>query len=334
MKVLIIQTAFIGDVILATSLIESLAEAQPNASITLLLRKGNESLLANNPHIKEVLIWDKKIDRWRSLRKLIRTVREEKFDQLINLQRFGSTGFLTWRSGAKHKAGFSKNPFSFCFDVRIDHQIGNRSDVDFQHEIDRNYALVQHLAGIGDRPVKRSKLYPSQADFQKSDTLVSAPFVTMAPSSVWYTKQFPKEKWIELIGKTNEQVILLGGPDDKALCEEIRQASSPEKVKNLAGELSFLQSAALMTKAEMNFVNDSAPLHMASSMNAPVTAFFCSTIPQFGFGPQSDNSRIIQIDQELECRPCGLHGHAACPKGHFKCAKLIDLREFKSSPQG
>lgn len=70
----------------------------------------------------------------------------------------------------------------------------------------------------------------------------------------------------------------------------------------------------------MNYVNDSAPLHIASAMNAPVTAIFCSTVPAFGFGPLRENGRVVETLEKLDCRPCGLHGHQACPKGHFKCA--------------
>ena len=77
----------------------------------------------------------------------------------------------------------------------------------------------------------------------------------------------------------------------------------------------------------MNYVNDSGPLHMASAVNAPVTAFFCSTIPKFGFGPLSENSTIIQTTEELSCRPCGLHGLKNCPKKHFKCGLGIELPE-------
>ena len=87
----------------------------------------------------------------------------------------------------------------------------------------------------------------------------------------------------------------------------------------------MLQSAALIKDAEMNYVNDSAPMHFASSVNAPVAAVYCSTIPAFGFGPLSDTQFIIEVEEKLGCRPCGLHGHKACPQGHFKCA--LDIRE-------
>jgi heptosyltransferase-2 len=95
------------------------------------------------------------------------------------------------------------------------------------------------------------------------------------------------------------------------------------KTVNLCGKLNLLQSAALMQNAEMNFVNDSAPLHIASAMNAPVTAIYCSTVPEFGFGPLSDHFKILQVEK-LSCKPCGLHGYKSCPKGHFKCGE-IDL---------
>jgi heptosyltransferase-2 len=80
-----------------------------------------------------------------------------------------------------------------------------------------------------------------------------------------------------------------------------------------------------MKYAEMNYVNDSAPMHLASAVNAPVTAYFCSTIPEFGFGPLSENSTVVQTTEKLPCRPCGLHGKRKCPEGHFKCADVLML---------
>ena len=112
------------------------------------------------------------------------------------------------------------------------------------------------------------------------------------------------------------------------LAEEIIQLSDRKNIYAFCGRLNFLQSAALMKKAVMNYVNDSAPMHLASAMNAPVTAIFCSTIKEFGFGPLSDHAYIFEEKQDLSCRPCGLHGYKACPKGHFQCAHLIDPKEI------
>ncbi len=100
------------------------------------------------------------------------------------------------------------------------------------------------------------------------------------------------------------------------------------EVKNLSGKLSLLQTAALMKEARMNYANDSAPAHLASAVNAPICEVFCSTVPEFGFTPLSTISHVVQINGKLDCRPCGMHGKAACPKGHFNCAQKIEVAEM------
>ena len=89
-----------------------------------------------------------------------------------------------------------------------------------------------------------------------------------------------------------------------------------------------------MRDAVMNYVNDSAPMHFASAVNAPVTAVYCSTIPEFGFGPLSDESYVVEIAEPLDCRPCGLHGYKACPLGHFNCARNIHDRQLLETLTG
>lgn len=140
----------------------------------------------------------------------------------------------------------------------------------------------------------------------------------------------PANKWIEFIKTIEDKfnVYLLGASGDSKLCDEIMLVSMNRKVLNLAGKLSFLQTAALMKTAKMNYVNDSAPMHIASAVDAPITAIFCSTIPAFGFGPLSAKSYIAETSEKLDCRPCGLHGYRACPQKHFKCATTISAAQL------
>ncbi len=317
-KFLIIQTAFIGDVVLATSLIEKLKQYFPETKIDFLLRKGNESLLLNNPHLNKVLIWDKKKDKQKNLWKILKQIRKEKYDKVINVQRFAATGLLTAFSGAKETIGFDKNPFSFLFTKKIAHSINTD-----KHEIERNLELIKDFT---DDKVLMPKLYPSENDFEIVSSYKQKSYITISPASVWFTKQYPASKWISFINKLSSHITiyLCGGPGDNNLCKEIVEACKDKSVINLIGKLSFLQSAALMKDAAMNYTNDSAPMHFASAMNAPVVAVFCSTVPAFGFGPLSDKKYIVEINQPLDCRPCGLHGYKACPKGHFKCAFEIE----------
>lgn len=317
-NILIIQTAFIGDAILASSLVEKMHSRFPTAGVSILVRKGNEGIYRDHPFLKEVLIWNKQEHKLSNLLKLLFSIRRKKFDCIINCHRYGSSGFLTAFSGARHTAGYKQNPFSFLFYTAIKHVVGNHL-----HEIERYNQLVEDFT---DGEVFKPRLYPTSNDVAAISRYQQSPYMCMAPASVWFTKQLPIEKWQELCNKLNPSIpiYLLGGPGDKNLCESIRSSSIHPSIHVLAGHLSLLASCALMQKAEMNYVNDSAPLHLASSVNAPVTAFFVSTVPAFGFGPLSSQSKIIEV-KDLACRPCGLHGFKSCPLGHFKCGRLIDI---------
>ena len=316
-KVLVIQTAFLGDVILATALVEKLKICIPGISISMLVRQGNEGLLKNHPHLSEVLIWKKKYGKWKELISLLGLIRKNKYDAVFNLQRFFSSGLLTAFSGSPVRAGFDKNPLSFLFTHVANHVIGDQ-----RHETERNNSLLKGFCEGGTVP---PELYPSQNDFNAVNGYKLNKYVTMAPASVWFTKQLPREKWVEMIRKAQSDlaIYLLGSPADHSFCESIASESGNPRVINLAGKLSFLESAALMKDAFMNYVNDSGPLHIASAMNAPVTAFFCSTVPAYGFGPLSDKSLIIETTEHLECKPCGLHGWKKCPLQHFRCGTTI-----------
>jgi ADP-heptose:LPS heptosyltransferase len=347
-KFLVIQTAFIGDVVLATALLEKLHDHFPDAQIDYLVRKGNEALLTNHPYLHEVLVWDKKKHKLKNLWRLIRRIRRTKYDKVINVQRFAATGLLTAFSGAKETIGFDKNPLSFLFTRKIPHivsapaapppaqQSPQPSPINAPaaslHEIDRNQRLI--AAFTDDQPAK-PRLYPSADDLNKVQPYKGRPYITVSPASVWFTKQYPPEKWAAFIREVPAPytVYLLGAPSDKELCDQIRALAAVDpsaptgaataNIINLSGQLGFLQSAALMKEATMNYVNDSAPMHFASAVNAPVTAVYCSTVPAFGFGPLSDVKFIVEIKEPLDCRPCGLHGYRACPRGHFHCAYKI-----------
>lgn len=320
-RFLIIQTAFIGDVVLATGILEKLHLFYPAAKIDFLLRKGNEGLLANHPFLNELLIWDKKVNKIKGLFRLLKTVRANRYDKVINVQRFAATGILTAFSGAKESIGYDKNPLSWFFTKRVPHIQSSFENP--LHEIDRCNDLVAHFTDHQPLP---PHLYPSPGDYQKITRFTEKPFIVVAPASVWFTKQYPAMKWMAFLKRLPPAIVvyLIGAATDEPLAQTIISGSGNSNVVSLCGQLNFLQSAALMEKALMNYVNDSAPMHFASAVNAPTAAIYCSTIPSFGFGPLSANASVIEVREPLACRPCGIHGHAACPQGHFNCAFHIN----------
>ena len=313
---LILQTAFLGDVVLSTAIAEKLHATYPDAAIDFMVRKGNEPLLKGHPFLREVLVFDKK-NKPASMAALIRRMRRTRYDLLLNVQRFASSGIMAALSGAREVVGFDKNPFAFAFTRSFPHHIAG-PEAEPLHEVQRNLSL---LKGWTDEAMTPPRLYPPAEAFRE---IPEGEYICIAPTSVWFTKQWPADKWAALIRSLPEHltIALLGAPSDREACAQIQKISGHPGVLNKAGELSLLESAAWMQHAQMNYANDSAPVHLASAVGGPITAIFCSTVPAFGFGPLSPVSRVVETPVALPCRPCGLHGFRDCPKGHFRCSEI------------
>ncbi len=316
-RALVIQTAFLGDAILGTALLERIHADHPECRIDYLVRKGNEGLFASHPFLNRVLTFDKSrkvAELWR----LIATIRAARYDVVINAQRFASSGLITVLSGAKQTVGYDRNPLSMFFGRKVAHHMSNG------HEVDRLLNL-HSSSPVSERVLPR--IYPSSEDECIASSHIKSPFITVAPASVWFTKQWPEAKWAEFISQVPEQydVLLTGGPSDVTLCARIG-SNAGRRVTVVAGKLTLLQTAALMSKATMNYANDSAPVHLASAVNAPICEVFCSTVPGFGFTPLSDEAHIVETEEKLSCRPCGIHGHRSCPERHFRCTDISPQR--------
>jgi heptosyltransferase-2 len=292
-----------------------------------------------------VHVWNKKKNKYQHLFQIIQNIRRIKYDVVINVQRYLATGIITVLSGAKKTIGFDKNPLSFLFSEVVAHQFGaaaeaaggaaaaagraaaQNSNSASLHETSRNHAL---LASLTTAPVAKPALYPSAAHFAAVQKWQGAPYICMSPGSVWETKKMPAKNWIDLINAvpTNYTIYLMGALNETALCAEILSGSSRGGVVNIAGQLNLLEAAALIKGARLNYVNDSAPMHLASATNAPVAAIYCSTIPAFGYGPLSDTQFVVETLEHMPCKPCGLHGKKACPLGHFNCGHSITTAQL------
>ncbi len=330
-KICVIQTAFIGDVVLSTSLLESLHAKYPNAQIDIVVRKGNEALFTNHPFINEVIIWNKQSQKYKNWVTVLKQLRGQKYDALFNVQRYAATGLWTALSNAKFKIGFDKNPFSFLFTHKVKHLAMQPG----LHEIQKNHSLI--LAMDANIELQKPRLHPTHTDFEKVIHLQSEPYICIAPASVWFTKQFPVTQWVAFLNQLpfEGKVYIIGGPGDKALGDQIiagikRDSRVYNNVLNVAGQFHFLSSAALQKGAIINYVNDSAPMHFATAVNAPVVAIYCSTIPDFGYGPLSDQSFVVQTQEALPCKPCGIHGKKDCPLQHFKCGFTIQMQQLNA----
>ena len=317
-KVLIIQTAFLGDAILISSLLEKMRNESPETIIHLLVRKGNESIFQAYPHANLAQVWayDKK-QKWASWRSLQKDLRAEKFDQVFVAQRFFGMGLLSLSIGAKKVIGFDKNPLSWFFTERVTHDWGNG-----KHETERNTALLSTWLG--------PKVYMPFLSLAGDNVVPVENYICISPGSVWETKRLPIQKWIDFIHllPRDQAIVLMGSPNEKHLSDEIEQACPGWPIFNETGKHALLASASIFAQSKGNFVNDSGPMHLSSAVNAPTVVVFCSTIPDFGFGPLAEHSQIIEVTEKLDCRPCGDHGKKICPLGHYACGNNISSQKM------
>ena len=312
---LVIQTAFLGDVVLTTPLLSALAAKY--GPVDIITTPIAAPLLETHPAVRKVIAYDKRgRDRgWAGLRKLAQRLKSERYERAYLPHRSLRTAALALLARIPSRIGFSSG-WSFLYtEARPKPRTG--------HETDRLLALANGAAGA-----YPPHLRPTAEDEQAPAALVAGDFIALAPGSIWGSKRWPY--YAELAQRLTEHVpvVLVGGPDDAELGEEIRRAAKGgegrQKLINACGKLTLRQSAALIGRARALVTNDSAPLHLATAMGTPIVALFGPTVTEFGFGPLRAGDIALGIDG-LECRPCSPHGPPQCPLVHHRCMREITV---------
>ncbi|HXE84759.1 MAG TPA: lipopolysaccharide heptosyltransferase II [Gemmatimonadales bacterium] len=310
---LVIQTAFLGDVVLSTPLLSALAER--HGAVDVVTTPLAAPLLETHPAVRQVFPYDKRgADRgWGGLRSLARRLRAQAYAQAYLPHRSLRSAALAMLARIPARIGFAGG-WSFLYtEARPKPRTG--------HETDRLMALANGAPGL-----YRPQLRPTSEDQQVADGLISGDFVALAPGSIWGSKRWPY--YAELASKLAAAIVIVGGPDDAALGNEIVRAveggQGRSRAVNACGRLTLRQSAALIGRARLLVTNDSAPLHLATAMGTPVVAVFGPTVTEFGFGPLRPGDVALGVEG-LACRPCSPHGPPACPLGHHRCMRELTV---------
>lgn len=320
---LVVQTSFLGDVVLTTPLIAELAKRGP---VDVLATPQGAAVLANNPNIRSVIPYDKRgtygstLNLWQTIRDL-RARRPYEVAYLA--QGSFRSGLIAMMTGARERIGFASSTGR----VLYTHQVPYRPD---RHHAERLWSLS--MSECADPPTPdqiRPRLYPSDEERHAVDLLLrehggtDEPFVAFAPGSAWGTKRWPY--YVDLAKTLGEQfrIAVVGSSSDTNLAKTIASALPSECVIDATGVLSVLGSAELIGRAQAIVTNDSAPQHLASAMGTPTLTIFGPTVPEFGFGPMASRHAVAG-NAGLTCRPCDRHGPQRCPLGHWRC-----MRELK-----
>ena len=327
MTSVVVQTAFLGDVVLTTPLLAALAER--HGPVDVVTTPAAAPLLETHPAVRHVLPYDKRgADRGLAgLRRVARALRAGRYEVAYLPHRSLRSAVLAWLAGVPKRVGFADGWRVLYTDVRRRPAEG--------HEVDRLLALAGDAA-----PHRRPTLYITEADRAATEAFllahgIQAPFVSMAPGSIWGSKRWPYYAALaeRLAGQL--AVVVLGGPEDGSLAAEI--AGGVTRVGGRAvsacGRLTLRQAAEVIRRSAVLVTNDSAPLHLAQAVATPTVAIFGPTVPAFGFGPRGPRDRVVEL-AGLACRPCSTHGPRRCPLGHHRCMRELDVDRVLAAIEG
>jgi heptosyltransferase II len=314
MGALVIQTAFLGDVVLTTPLLAVLAER--HGPVDVLTTPGAASLLETHPAVRSVIRYDKHgVDRgWSGFWRLASDLRARRYTTVYLPHRSLRSAALAIRSGAAERIGFAGGPAAITYTSRVPRAAGG-------HEVERLLALSGSRRSAPPVSLALTAGDQAEADGWLSTHGVGSRFVVLAPGSIWGTKRWPF--YPALAAALELPCVVIGSREDAALADAI-VAAAPGRAVSAAGALDLRASAALIQRAAVLVTNDSAPLHLATAVGTPVVALFGPTVPEFGFGPRGHGDLALGV-QGLACRPCSKHGPQTCPLGHHRCMRELTI---------
>jgi heptosyltransferase-2 len=310
---LVVQTAFLGDVVLTTPLLAALAARQ--GPVDVVTTPAAAPLLETHPAVRAVIRYDKRgADRgFRGLWRLGRTLRTRRYRRVVLPHRSWRSAVLGLLSGAPERIGFADAPAAVSYTRRVP-RAGSG------HEVERLLALADSAVAP---PIHLELTAEDRAaaDAWLEARSVGSGFIALAPGSIWGTKRWPG--YAELAARLDGPIVIVGGREDVVLADAIVAAASG-RAHSAAGALGLRASAALIARASALVTNDSLPLHLATAVGTPVIALFGPTVPAFGFGPRGSRDRVVE-HSSLACRPCSAHGPAVCPLGHHRCMRELTI---------
>ena len=315
---LVIQTAFLGDVVLTTPLLTRLAETF--GPVDVLATPAAAVLLRGHPAVRDAIAYDKRARDAgvRGWLRIAKTLRKRDYDRVYLPHRSVRSAALAIATDSTTRVGFSDSPAAWTYSARVE-PTGN-------HETER----IASLAGPG--PVPRPSLGLTEAERREAvewleKAGVRREFVALAPGSVWATKRWPY--YADLATRIPGSIVVVGGSEDRDAGDEI-VSRDPARIRSATGELPLRISAALIERASALVTNDSAPLHIAGAVGTRVVAIFGPTVPAFGFGPLGAKDAIAEV-HHLTCRPCSKHGPMVCPLIHHRCMKDLSVDEVMAA---
>jgi len=322
MRILLIQTSFLGDVILSTPVISGLKKLYPDAELYVMTTPLAAGLLANHPLIQKVIPFEKrgKHRGIKGLKLFSKELASYQFSKIYSLHRSWRTSLLVRMTDVPVRIGFKDAWGSrWAYTNRV-----NKAGAG-------EHAVLRYLSLLFDE--KPREFFETKLSlFAEPMSKLSSPiqsilpesYVCLFPGSEWMTKRWQRYRELaQLLIQKGERVLILGS---KKEAEENERQMSGIPVVHLSGKTSLAETISIVSKAKGVVCNDSMALHMASAFEVPRVSVFCATSPSFGFGPWGAYGKVEEV-LDLPCKPCRRHGSQSCPTGTNRCMTGVEPKD-------
>ncbi len=303
-SILVLRLYFVGDVLLATPVLEALKNRFPSARLTVLVKRRAVDVLGGNPNVDEVMVYDA-VERYHSpgwMLRLAGDLRRRRFSLAVDLTGDHRSSWLMFASDPAFRVGLNHAGMGFLLDRRIDYRATG-------HVVDHLLTAVEPVGARSGGAAPR--MYLSEDERAEADALLAdagvgagADVLALSPGANWPFRRWRPERFGELAARVRESAgltsVVLGSADDAGLGEDVVAASSGAAV-SLAGRTTLRGLAAVAERARAFVGNDSGPMHVAASVGTPVVGLFGPNTPE-RFGPRGAPSRVLWT--RPGCGPC------------------------------
>lgn len=334
MKILVIQTAFLGDVLLSIPTLLRLKFLHPNSEVTLVCRKGVGEIF-RELRISDIVTEINKKNK-EDFKKTFSELKKNSYDLLFCPHESYRSAFMTMQINAKEKIGFKDwwNPFLFTKSIKRNMDLPDALrqmsllsliDVESKSVIEtylKHKKIDGKIPGIAKMGLRNRILGHPKYNSIIQKFNIPNKSVFLAPGSVWNTKRWTAEGFTQAaLGLSkNNPIVFVGSPDERDLCQEI--SSGVPNSLNYAGKTSLFELLVLMSTGKLLICNDSGSMHLGSVSELATVAVFGPTVLSLGYEPWQEKALVVE-NKNLKCRPCGKHGHDKCPIGTHECMKSI-----------
>ena len=327
-KILVLRFSSIGDIVLTTPVPRAL-KVQLDAEVHYGTKPQYAPLLTENPYIDRVHTLSG------SLTELIRCLRQERYDAIVDLHHNLRTTLIIARLGVK---SYRFDKINLAKWLMVNFKIDRLPNM---HIVDRYLATLEPL-GVKPDTLGLDYFIPEKDEVER-DWLPEthrAGYVAYAIGAQHHTKKLPVDRMIELCDRINKPIVLLGDKNDFDTGEQVArffarggeesadrepallELNKKTVIYNACGKFNLNQSASLVRQADYVFTHDTGLMHIAAAFKKRVYSIWGNTIPRFGMYPYRTRFTVLE-NNRLRCRPCSKIGYAKCPQGHFKCMRDI-----------